>query len=186
MSVTIPNTAKSVIELLRGNADYVSAEQAALITTLHTRVSASRIGHEWDDAWVANDTGRIHPAITIQRNGGFGPDVFVPHTQERLLIRCWASYHHNALELATLVQQIMMPIEPGIGGWQSANTQVLSVTGMSEPVEYQDPEFEYRRAMQMVGSMRVLRVARPPAPEPDIRFNLVLGIGFDADVTVGE
>ena len=162
-SVVVPNITKAVIELLKGNAAYVSTEQAALVATLKTRVSATRMGYEWDDAWVIAATGRIHPAIVVTRTGGIGPDMYIPYAQGRVQVRCYASYFHTALEAATLVQQILLPIAPGIGGWTAGSTQVASVTGVADPLEGQDPEYEHRRWADVVANLYYSRIAKVAA-----------------------
>jgi hypothetical protein len=52
-----------------------------------------------------------------------------------------------------------MPVEHGIGGWTAGGTQVLAVLGLSDPAEYQDPDHEYRRAMQQTGTLTYSRLA---------------------------
>lgn len=163
MSIVVPSHVRAVVELLRGNATVVAPNVAALITSLQT-LTSTRIDTEWQQAWEKPD-GRIFNAITVRGDGGLGSQSsgvagLGVRSQGRILIRCWSTTFHVANQMAQLVSQILYPVLPWDGGgWTAANTVVTGCAGISDPLEYQEPETEYHRAMQMSASLYYLREA---------------------------
>lgn len=162
MSIVVPSHVKSVVELLRGNATRVHPGVAALVTTLQTLVG-NRVDTEWLPAWDKPD-GKICSAITIRSDGGFGTsaDRMGVRSQGRVFIRCWSTTYHVANQMAQLLQQILDPINPAWTGWVAANTNVDDLTGISEPLQYQEPGRKYKLSMDMAATLWYRRIAVTP------------------------
>jgi hypothetical protein len=75
-------------------------------------------------------------------------------------IRCWSSYFHTANQMAMLVAQILMPLDPSQFGWDAASTRVLDVTGVTAPLEYEEAEGQQiKRAMIVFANLIYRRKA---------------------------
>lgn len=148
-----PSHVRTVLELLRGNATVVHPSVASLITTLHTLFPAARIDTQWQDDWNKPDGG-VYNAITVWGDGGLGvisdsfTDLTATRAQGRVQIRCWSTGFHVCNQGAMLVSEILMPLDPSHFGWEAASTRVLDVSGVSEPLEYEETEGQQtKRAM---------------------------------------
>lgn len=157
--IVVPSHVMSIVELLRGHATVVPASVATDITSLLTLVS-DRIDTEWRNTWDKPD-GRIYNAITVQTDGGFGPEDIGVRSQGRVLVRCWSTTYHVANQIAQLTQRIISPINHQAHGWTAANTRVdgPSRNGLTEPMQYQDPDKEYGRAMSYIANVHYRRLA---------------------------
>ena len=161
MSIVTPSHVRATVELLRGNAVAHSGIDA-LVVQLHTLTPAARIDTGWLSAWDKPD-GRIFNAITVRGDGGLGVEPMGVRSQGRVLIRCWSTTYFVANQIAHLVQQILYPVYPDWTGFVAANTVVDGFTGVSDPLEYQEPNHEFQRAMQMTANLWYRRIARVAA-----------------------
>jgi hypothetical protein len=160
------NVQLAIIELHRGNASNLDAYRLARLDELHDIVSASRVDVEFLDSWNNTNTGRIYSGISVYRDGGFGaeqgPRAIVGSAQARVIIRYWASYMHTAMAMADIGAQLLYPAEHGLGSsFIAASTFIESCTGVSAPIEYQEPgeTNPFKVAAQVQANFRYRRLA---------------------------
>lgn len=111
----------AVLELFRGHATMVFPEVAAVIAELLLDVPANRIQPSLDGITLPAN------AIIVEDAGGFGPVGDLPHSQQRVSIKCYGKNPLLAERIAALARLILMPVQRHLMGFTAASTRVLSV-----------------------------------------------------------
>lgn len=153
MSITLPDEVIAVKDLLRGAATRAHAVVHGSIAALHTLAGPDYIATAFRDEWGIEGQGITHNCVIVTGAGGFGAERDAPITQGRVEVRCYSAQPHIARQMGALVQRALVPTDRRCSGWTAANTRVIGVLDLTNPLLLVEPDTAYQYTTQ-TGSLR--------------------------------